>query len=523
MGVVPPRGGRRRRDRRRRGHRPRSGLPVRPGVFPARQLRGMAVATGRQGTGSGPRCWPPGSTGAGRGGSGRRVGPAGRRPSPGTRPTVWPPRVTSTTTPSGMVGFPTASSSPTSAEPCPPGSCTSTSTSSWPRSRSCAARSWPADPWWSAGTATRPGPGRWWRRRRTRLGRFGVRSGMPLARALRLMPRRGLPARTTIRPTRRPRRRSWRRCARCRSSSRSGAGTSAFLGADTDDPRRCARTVQARVLEDTGLSARSASARPGCRPRRRPAGPSRAAIARLTRASGSDRWATSRSPRSGDRHPDRGRGSPSSDVHTVAAAGVRRHRRAGARVRTEDRAVAHASAGWVGTTRRSSTSPTSGQGPQQGGDVPADLVDRDEMLAELDRLATRGHRVGRRRRAGRSPTWRSRSARRRSSPARRSASSPSPRPIPRSSPAKAREVFDRFDLRRPVRLLGVRVVLDEERADGAELRPGRSRARPRPGARCRPSGPAWSAKASLDGGHRLVRAGPRWHRPSGRSPTPSRR
>ena len=57
------------------------------------------------------------------------------------------------------------------------GSCTSTSTSSWPRSRSCAGRSSRAARSSWAATATRRGRARWWRPRPTRRGRSGCARG----------------------------------------------------------------------------------------------------------------------------------------------------------------------------------------------------------------------------------------------------------------------------------------------------------------------------------------------------------
>ena len=68
------------------------------------------------------------------------------------------------------------------------GSCTSISISSWPRWRSCAARSWPAGRWSSAAMGTRTGRGRWSRRRPTRRVRSACGRGCRCGQAARRCP-----------------------------------------------------------------------------------------------------------------------------------------------------------------------------------------------------------------------------------------------------------------------------------------------------------------------------------------------
>ena len=287
---------------------------------------------------------------------------------------------------------------------------------------------------------------------------FGVRSGMPLARAARLCPD------AVFLPSDRPayEAKSAEVLATLRSlpvAVEEWGWDEWFLGADTDDPEALAQMVKDRVVEDTQLSsavgigesrlmAKTATgwAKPG-------------GIARLTRREWLDRM--------GDEPVTAlwGIGSRIAarlaelDVHTVRQLAF-----------ADTEALARAFGPRIGPSLRVSglggdespivDTPRRAKGRSKEETFVRDLVDRDDMLRELDRLASDvtesvvadGRTVTHVGVKVRTASFFTRS---------KVGKLAEPTTDPTVVAAKAREVFDRFELFSPVRLLGVRVVLDE--------------------------------------------------------------
>ncbi len=286
---------------------------------------------------------------------------------------------------------------------------------------------------------------------------FGVRSGMPLARALRLCPD------AVFLPHDRPvyEAASAEVMAALRTLPvvvEEWGWDECFLGAETEDPEALARSVQARVREDTGLSCAVGIGESRLQAKTATGWAKPGGVARLTRREWLDRmreepvtalWGI------GSRTASR---LAELDVHTVRQLAF-----------ADTEALAQAFGPRIGPSLRISglggddtpivDVPRRAKGRSREETFERDLVDRDEMVGQLDRLATEvtesvvadGRQVTHVGVKVRTATFFTRS---------RVGKLPGPTTDPVVVAAKAREVFDRFELRAPVRLLGVRVVLD---------------------------------------------------------------
>ena len=238
----------------------------------------------------------------------------------------------------------------------------------------------------------------------------------------------------------------------------------AFVGVSTDDPEAFAAELQgAGARRDRAVAAPSGSARPSCRPRRRPASPSPAASPGSTRRE----WI----PTMGDRPVTAiwgigaaHRGAPGRRSASTPSSELARadHDELAPALRADDRTLARACSASAATTRRSSTSRTSPRAAAARRRSTRDLTDRRRDRRARRPPGARGHRVGRRRGPARHPRvgqgahgdvlhphedQQARRADDRHRGGRRAAPD---------------AVLDRFELDRPVRLLGVRVVLEAD-------------------------------------------------------------
>ena len=287
---------------------------------------------------------------------------------------------------------------------------------------------------------------------------FGVTSGMPLGLAARRCPD------AVFLPSDRPAYEA--ASARVMATLRSfpvvvevWGWDEAFVGAHTDDPETLARAVQWRVLTWTrACRARSGSARRSCRPRRRPASPSRAASPGSPGRAWIDDDGRPAGHRAlGHRRAHRRPAGRRRDPHRAELAQADHHelaRRFGPTIGPHLKVLGLGGGDATGRGRAARARSRSREVTFEH-----DLTDPAELDQHLARLATEvtesvvaeGRRVTHVAVKVRTP---------RSSPVRRSASSRQRRPTrPRSSASPA-VVLDRFELTRPVRLLGVRVVLE---------------------------------------------------------------
>jgi DNA polymerase IV len=288
---------------------------------------------------------------------------------------------------------------------------------------------------------------------------FGVRSGIPLSRALRLCPD------AVFLPSDRPayEAASAEVYAALRSlpvAVEELGWDEAFLGADTDDPEALAHLVKATVLDrtrltcavgigETKLQAKMATgfAKPG-------------GVARLTRREWMDRF--------GDEPVTVVWGVGNRIAARLGELGIRTVREL-AFADTEEMAKAFGPRigpslrilGLGGDDSPVVDAPRRAKGRSKEETFERDLVDPDEVLAQLDRLATEvteavvaeGRIVTHVGVKVRTPSFFTRS---------KIGKLKEPTTDPAVVAAKAREVFDRFEPFRAIRLLGVRVVLDEE-------------------------------------------------------------
>jgi DNA polymerase-4 len=234
-----------------------------------------------------------------------------------------------------------------------------------------------------------------------------------------------------------------------------------FLGVDTDDPEALARRVQATVLEQTRLSCAVGIGQTRLQAKTATGWAKPGGIARLTRAEWLDRlgdepvtalWGI------GSRLAAR---LAELDVHTVRQLAF-----------ADTEALARAFGPRIGPSLRVSglggdespivDIPRRAKGRSKEETFERDLVDHDEVLAQLDRLATEvtqavvadGRQVTHVGVKVRTASFFTRS--------KVGKLLDGPTTDPAVVAEKAREVFDRFeDVRGPIRLLGVRVVLDE--------------------------------------------------------------
>jgi DNA polymerase-4 len=287
---------------------------------------------------------------------------------------------------------------------------------------------------------------------------FGVRSGMPLGRALRLCPD------AVFLPHDRPtyEAASAEVVAALRTlpvAVEEWGWDEWFLGAETDDPEALARRIQAEVLSATRLTCAVGIGQTRLQAKTATGWAKPGGVARLTRAEWLDRmgdepvtalWGIG--SRIGARLAELG-------VHTVRQLAF-----------ADTNALAEAFGPRIGPSLRVSglggdeapidTTPRRAKGRSREETFERDLVGRDEMLAELDRLATEvtesvvaeGRVVTHVGVKVRTASFFTRS---------KVGKLAEPTTDPARVAAKAREVFDRFELFSAVRLLGVRVVLDE--------------------------------------------------------------
>jgi len=287
----------------------------------------------------------------------------------------------------------------------------------------------------------------------------GVRSGMPLGRARALCPEAVfLPH---DRPAYEAKSAEVVAALRCLPVTVEEWGWDEwFLGAEVDDPESLARTVQAHVWEATQLTcavgigqsrlmAKTATgwAKPG-------------GIARLERREWLERM--------GDEPVTALWGIGSRIAARLAELDVRTVRELAF---ADTEALARAFGPRIGPSLRVSglggderpvvDVERRAKGRSREETFPRDLVDRSEMLVQLDRLATQvtesvvadGRTVTHVGVKVRTSTFFTRS--------KVGKLRDGPTTDPAVVAGKAREVFDRFEVRSPVRLLGVRVVLDE--------------------------------------------------------------
>ena len=287
---------------------------------------------------------------------------------------------------------------------------------------------------------------------------FGVRSGMPLVRALRLCPD------AVFLPHDRPtyEAASAEVVAALRTlpvAVEEWGWDEWFLGADTDDPEALARRVQTRVLDQTLLSCAVGIGQTRLQAKTATGWAKPGGVARLTRREWLDRMGDEPVTALWGIGSRIGARLAELDVHTVRQLAF-----------ADTDALARAFGPRIGPSLRVSglggdeapivTTPRRAKGRSREETFERDLVDRDEMLAELDRLATEVTEsvVG----DGRVVTHVGVKVRTASFFTRSKIGKlAEPTTDPALVAAKAREVFDRFELFSAVRLLGVRVVLDE--------------------------------------------------------------
>jgi DNA polymerase-4 len=287
---------------------------------------------------------------------------------------------------------------------------------------------------------------------------FGVRSGIPLARALRLCPD------AVFLPSDRPayEAASAEVYAALRSlpvAVEELGWDEAFVGADVDDPEALARQVKATVLERTRLSCAVGIGETKLQAKMATGFAKPGGIARLTRREWLGRFGAEPvtvvwgiGNRIAARLGELG-------IHTVRDLAF-----------AETEALARAFGPRIGPSLRILglggdespvvDAPRRAKGRSKEETFEHDLVDRDEVLGQLDRLAVdvtesvvaEGRTVTHVGVKLRTATFFTRS---------RVGKLPEPTTDPAVVAAKAREVFERFEPPSAVRLLGVRVVLDE--------------------------------------------------------------